>query len=185
MFAVDEIQGGGSSGAAVSSSFTLKSGRVVRKISGAPQLHRRTWNVPATANEDKTSANLQIKTHLQGNPLIGEVIYTAKPVCHLAAMLCYGTTSWVPWLLSLSMDLSSLKLMEHGTFNGDEKKEINRRQLMLLMYLLRSPFYDRFSKQILSSVLMKLSKVPLVGVLPKHLLRYLPYWQGLYSYTWD
>lgn len=113
------------------------------------------------------------------------MIYIAKPLCHLGAMKCFGTSSWLPWLISLSMDASSLKLFEPVRLNHDEKEEINRRQLMLLMYLLRSPFYDRISSKVLTAILIKLTRLPLVGLLPKHILQYLPHWQKLYSYTWD
>ena len=114
-----------------------------------------------------------------------KVIYTAKPLCHLLALNRFGMKSWVPWLLALTMDVSSLKLLEQGKYNCEEMKEIHRRQMTLLMYLLRSPFYDRYSRRILSFFLLKFSRIPLVGVLPKHLNMYLPYWQNLYSYTWD
>ena len=114
-----------------------------------------------------------------------KVIYTAKPLCHLLALNRFGMKSWVPWLLALTMDVSSLKLLEQGKYNREEMKEIHRRQMTLLMYLLRSPFYDRYSRRILSFFLLKFSRIPLVGVLPKHLNMYLPYWQNLYSYTWD
>jgi len=159
---------------------TLKSGRIIRKVKGAPQLQQRNWQLPVLPDE-----NNQAPTKLQGLPLVGEVIYIAKPLCHLGAMKCFGTSSWLPWLISLSMDASSLKLFEPVRLNHDEKEEINRRQLMLLMYLLRSPFYDRISSKVLTAILIKLTRLPLVGLLPKHILQYLPHWQKLYSYTWD
>ena len=88
-------------------------------------------------------------------------------------------------MLALSMDVSSLRSLREVPLNREERKEINRRMLMLLMYLLRSPFYDRFSSRILSFWLTKLGRLPLVGVLPKQLNLYLPYWQSMYSYNWD
>lgn len=98
----------------------------------------------------------------------------------------WGSSSWLPWLLALGMDVTSLKLLESGpALNAEDGKELHRRQLMLLMYLLRSPFYDRFSRNVLTVTLAKLSRFPLIGVLPQHLLQYLPYWQQLYSYTWE
>ena len=114
-----------------------------------------------------------------------QVLYTAKPLCHLLAMKRYGSSSWLPWMLALSMDVSSLRSLREVPLNREERKEINRRMLMLLMYLLRSPFYDRFSSRILSFWLTKLGRLPLVGVLPKQLNLYLPYWQSMYSYNWD
>lgn len=159
---------------------TLKSGRIIRTIKGAPQLQQRNWQLPILPDE-----NDKVPSTLQGLPLVGEVIYIAKPLCHLGAMRCFGTSSWLPWLLSLSMDTSSLKLFDQFHPNREEKEEINRRQLMLLMYLLRSPFYDSISRKVLTAILMKFTRLPLIGLLPKHILQYLPHWQKLYSYTWD
>jgi len=55
----------------VQTAYTLKSGRVIRKVEGAPQLHRRTWLPPVIAEEP--IQQLGTKTILKGNPLIGEV----------------------------------------------------------------------------------------------------------------
>jgi len=164
----------------VSPAITLTSGRVIRKVKGAPQLQKRNWKLPVLPEE-----NIHTKTKLQGLPLVGEVIYVAKPLCHLGAMKCFGTSSWLPWLLSITMDASSLKSFDSIKLNREEKEEINRRQLMLLMYLLRSPFYDKISSKILTPILLKLTRLPLIGLLPRHILQYLPHWQKLYSYTWD
>lgn len=108
-----------------------------------------------------------------------------KPLCHLLAMACYGTTSWVPWTLALTIDVASLKLLKSGTFSGDDRKEFRRRQFHLLMYLLRSPFYDRFSRKIIFDVLISLRKIPFIGGLPQQIFQYLLFWQKIYSYTWD
>ena len=51
--------------------FTLKSGRVIRKVRGAPQIQKRNWKlpIPPEGREDIS------KTELQGLPLIGEVAH--------------------------------------------------------------------------------------------------------------
>ena len=85
----------------------------------------------------------------------------------------------------MTMDAASIKLLAEAKLNAEERKELRRRQWNMLMYLLRSPFYDRYSRTVVAHTLLKLSRLPLVGVFPKQLNQYLPYWQRLYSYTWD
>ena len=96
-----------------------------------------------------------------------------------------GTNSWIPWSLALALDIASIKLLKSGVLNCDDQKEIRRRQLTLLMYLLRSPFYDRFSRKVIFQILTSLKKIPLIGVLPQQILQYALFWQKIYSYTWD
>lgn len=55
---------------------TLKSGRIIRKVKGAPQLQQRNWQLPVLPDE-----NNQAPTKLQGLPLVGEVTY--DPFCQL------------------------------------------------------------------------------------------------------
>ena len=96
-----------------------------------------------------------------------------------------GTNSSIPWSLALALDIASIKLLKSGVLNCDDQKEIRRRQLTLLMYLLRSPFYDRFSRKVIFQILTSLKKIPLIGVLPQQILQYALFWQKIYSYTWD
>ena len=53
----------------VSPAITLTSGRVIRKVKGAPQLQKRNWKLPVLPEE-----NIHTKTKLQGLPLVGEVL---------------------------------------------------------------------------------------------------------------
>jgi peroxin-16 len=63
-------------------------------------------------------------------------------------MFVFQQKSWKPWLVSLLMDIASLHL--HGglrQFTSPRgKSEVVRRRLVLLLYLLRSPFYEKYSE---------------------------------------
>ncbi len=63
-------------------------------------------------------------------------------------MFIFKQRSWKPWLLALATDVASLQLMGTPTCypQGREKSEILRRRMLLLLYLLRSPFYDTKTK---------------------------------------
>jgi len=114
-----------------------------------------------------------------------QVFYTLKPLCHLVAMSRFGTKSWIPTSLAFITDIASITLVKSSRLSSNDAKEIQRRQLTLLMYLLRSPIYERFSRDVILQILTSLRKIPLIGVLPHQILQYMLFWQNIYSYTWD
>ena len=106
----------------------------------------------------------------------------------VASMFTYSEQSWKPWLLSLAMDLISLQL--HGGLLrwqlAKEKSEIVRRRVSLLLYLMRTPFYDHYTKAMVFKILQFLSAtIPLVKMIVDPVLAYIPIWQNTYCYNWS
>jgi len=173
--------------------FTLKrSGRVMRTIEKAPPRWQRTWLSPG---ESFTLKQLLEKhkrnappSDLSDNQLIGEVLHIVRPVAHLATVSAFGKEAWAPYLVALGLDVTSLKLLSEPhdkLWNINERMELGQRSMMLLLYLLRSPFYDRFTKERLLSTLRFFSDhIPLFGRLINPLINYLPEWQKTYFYVW-
>lgn len=125
---------------------------------------------------------------------------------------------WTPYLVSLGLDLFSLRLLQGDNsnflknnfldennilqvidlstnkskndniddiWNWSEKIEIQRRYLSLFMYLLRSPFYDRHTKQRLIRILTIFANyIPIFGRLVRPFILYLPEWQQIYFNVW-
>ncbi|KAJ8272342.1 hypothetical protein COCON_G00112010 [Conger conger] len=62
---------------------------------------------------------------------------------------------------------------------------MRRRALLLCFYLLRSPFYDRYSEtKILFLLRFLTDQIPGFGFLTRPLMDYLPVWQKIYFYNW-
>ncbi|XP_022082744.1 peroxisomal membrane protein PEX16-like isoform X2 [Acanthaster planci] len=126
-----------------------RSGRVVRSLDATPNIHQRTWRLPPSEAEnerDSTSLENEQPTELMGFPLAGESLQIARPLLHLTALLVWGQSSWKPWLLSLAADIASLQMLKSSKrYNRSERKELSNRSTMLLLYLLRSPCYDRYT----------------------------------------
>lgn len=168
-----------------------RSGRTVRTLEAAPPLARRNWKLPSLKNEkknDKTHSKVYFPpTTLEGQKFIGEVLHVMRPVLHLAALGIFGDKSWKPWLTAIGCDMTSLQLLgDRGALNHNEQLELSRRALVLLMYVLRSPLYDRFTKTRILSVLLFLSKkVPIAGILFKQIADYIPDWQRTYFHAWS
>uniref|UniRef100_A0A2R5LJ45 Peroxisomal membrane protein PEX16 n=1 Tax=Ornithodoros turicata TaxID=34597 RepID=A0A2R5LJ45_9ACAR len=166
------------------------SGRVVRTLAAAPPVSRRSWRLPTPLGGDNCSSSLQDKlpsTKLTGAMLAAEVVHVLRPLTHLSAVGVLGEQSWAPWLVAAAMDVGSLQVLSNGraSLHYRERVELNRRLLLLVFYLLRSPFYDRFTKVRLLKFLGTLStNIPLVGYLLRPLMEYLPEWQKTYFHTW-
>lgn len=93
---------------------------------------------------------------LGGLGSVGEYLFILRPLIYVLAMRKYGQKSWYPWFLSLAIELSSRSCLttalaargggRSGSGTPLEKDEMKRRLWLLLYYVLRSPFYDRFTK---------------------------------------
>jgi peroxin-16 len=82
--------------------FTLKrSGRVIRKVDGAPPLYARNFKDTLDVDEVKR----------QNNPKAGktitsaETLYILKPLLHLGGARLFGYKSWKSYSLALGIDL--------------------------------------------------------------------------------
>lgn len=146
----------------------------------APPLHQRDWTVPAPELDISKERSLPV------NALLGELLHVTRPLCHLATRGVFGGSSWVPWLTSLTMDVTSLYLHSNYTLHPMEAKELSRRQMGLLIYLVRSPFYDRATKRRIMGLLEGVGgRVPIIGNLFLFLAKAIPEWQTTYSYVWS
>jgi peroxin-16 len=173
-----------------SASFTLKrSGRIIRSVNTAPPANCRNWRPLQAPNNNAEEDGIPDQA-FSFTRLTAEVLYVVKPVAHLVAMMLFGQKDWKPWLLALSLDLTSLKQYKswHAgqTLSRRQRLELSRRTTTLLLYLLRSPFYERHSSDRLQALFRGLStSVPLARFLCQPLAQYLPQWQDTYFYMWS
>ncbi|KAK7160821.1 hypothetical protein R3I93_008482 [Phoxinus phoxinus] len=163
-----------------------RSGRVVRPLGSAPSLQSRLWGLP-----QKMSRNQEEDLHSSPTPLglqetIAESLYIARPLAHLASLGICGKRSWKPWIISGLLEITSFSLLsDTKVLNRRERAEMRRRAFLLLYYLLRSPFYDRYSETKILFLLRFLADyVPGVGLVARPLMEYLPIWQKIYFYNW-
>ncbi|KZC08865.1 Peroxisomal membrane protein PEX16 [Dufourea novaeangliae] len=168
--------------------FTLKrSGTVVRSVRGSNSTHMRTWE-PLSSN---VKDNLNSSPVSERNIALAESLYVMKPLFHLGCISLTGEKQWPPWLLSLAIDLFSLKIFNKEvkkavSLSKEDERELYKRRLALLLYILRSPFYDRCSRTRIYAILTALSNnVPLAKFIAEPIKRYLPHWQSTYFYVWS
>ncbi|XP_059787459.1 peroxisomal biogenesis factor 16 isoform X1 [Balaenoptera ricei] len=166
-----------------------RSNRVVRTLQNTPSLHSRHWGAPQQREGRQQQQHEELSvtpTPLGLQETIAESLYIARPLLHLLSLGLWGQRSWTPWLLSGVVDVTSLSLLsERKGLTRRERLELRRRTILLLYYLLRSPFYDRFSEaKILFLLQLLADHVPGIGLITRPLMDYLPTWQKIYFYSW-
>ncbi|XP_053681381.1 peroxisomal membrane protein PEX16 [Anopheles nili] len=167
-----------------SSGIVLKrSGRVMRKVNFSPPLTSRTWKPPTIGNRTNQPV-------AYGGKFLGpaEMLYIVKPIVHLASMRRFGIKSWTSYIVALALDSASLQMYykKREVLSKEQRVELSRRCVAMLLYLLRSPFYDRYTKNKIASVLNGIgNNVPLTGTVTRFILSYIPHWQETYFYMWS
>ncbi|XP_061057620.1 peroxisomal biogenesis factor 16 isoform X3 [Eubalaena glacialis] len=133
-----------------------RSNRVVRTLQNTPSLHSRHWGAP----QQREGRQQQQHEELSVTP--------------------------TPLGLQETIAESFLSLLsERKGLTRRERLELRRRTILLLYYLLRSPFYDRFSEaKILFLLQLLADHVPGIGLVTRPLMDYLPTWQKIYFYSW-
>ncbi|KAM1156917.1 hypothetical protein TB2_027109 [Malus domestica] len=88
--------------------------------------------------------------------VFGEVLFITRPLMYVLFIRKCGIRSWIPWLLSLAMDFTGMRILSRisssrgGTkapqfhLSVSEKDEVRRRKLLWALYAMRDPFYTRF-----------------------------------------
>jgi len=109
-------------------------------------------NSPATVKSATTSpspaAMEPIEQSVRKLRLGGELLHIMRPVVYLATYLWSDQHSWKPVLLSLAMDLFSLRLLSKSKLSPEEQGEMSRRSSLFFLYLVRSPVYERIFRPV-------------------------------------
>lgn len=204
-----------------SKSVVLKSsGRKMRSITESPPKEARFDDLQTANQTSDPFSSLQKQrltllldryretrsATLTERQLYGELLHITRPIAHLGLMGAFGTQSWISYLTSLAMDISSLYLVrspmpqsyrELSTtnqgvvpqcyqFNINERMEIGQRASSLLLYLLRSPFFDDYTKQrALEGLAITAENIPFFGHFIATFINYIPDWQKDYFRVWS
>ncbi|KAI3975063.1 hypothetical protein MKX01_005174 [Papaver californicum] len=126
--------------------------------------------------------------------LTAEVLHMSRPLIYVLLMRKYGVRSWLPWLLSLSVDLTGMSLLSHvrhsgystyggsSSFSASEKDEIKRRKMLLAFYLMRDPFFSRYTRKRLDTVERISEPIPIIGFLTAKIIELVIGAQTRYTY---
>ncbi|XP_053304736.1 peroxisomal biogenesis factor 16 [Spea bombifrons] len=167
-----------------------RSSRTVRSLSDTRSTRTRVWRSPQApeSNNGRQGDGQRDGECTELGPLgtMAETIHILRPISHLVSLAVWGQKSWKPWMLAAALDVTSLTVLnDSGKLNRRERGELRRRTLLLLYYLVRSPFYNRYTETRLLLLLRLLGDyVPGLGLVARPLMDYLPVWQKIYFYNW-
>ncbi|XP_066439513.1 peroxisomal biogenesis factor 16 isoform X2 [Eleutherodactylus coqui] len=164
-----------------------RSSRAVRSLDNTPSGRNRFWRSPQVPEQREGHYEKNGRPSDLGMlGTIAEAVHVLRPVTHLASLAAWGQKSWKPWMLAGALDIASLSVLRDlHHLSRRERGELRRRTLLLLYYLLRSPFYNRYTEIRLLLLLRLLADyVPGLGLVARPLMDYLPVWQKIYFYNW-
>lgn len=131
--------------------------------------------------------------------VLGEILLILRPFLYVMMIRRHGLRSWRPWLSALALDATGMGILYATTLFSEqvfgskstavttpskkEKNELTRRQLLWALYLMRSPFFDRYTQRRLKRVEKTLAPVPLFGSLAGKAVELIQGVQAFYTYT--
>jgi peroxin-16 len=126
--------------------------------------------------------------------LLGEVVHIFRPLLYVLLIKKFGIKSWTPWLVSLAVEITSLGIHSRATdlhqrggkvhqLSSAERDELKRRKMMWALYVMRDPFFTRYTKRHLQKAEKVLDPVPLIGFLTGKLVELVEGAQTRYTYT--
>lgn len=155
--------------------------RMVSDPSGLTKLHHQhnaNSNPSASAVKRPTlSTVLSERGFFGGLFLLAEVLHITRPLIYVLFIRKYGVRSWIPWLLSLGVDLTGMTLLflvKHPSYSSEnghlplstlEENEVRRRKLLWAFYLMRDPFFTKYTRQRFEKTEKFLEHVPIIGFL--------------------
>ncbi|KAH7862560.1 hypothetical protein Vadar_006463 [Vaccinium darrowii] len=126
--------------------------------------------------------------------VMGEVMFITRPLIYVLLIRKYGIRSWLPWCISLAVDLTGMGILSSVTMlklgrkdqqlhlSDQEKDELRRRKLLWALYLMRDPFFDKYTRKRLESTERLLEPVPLIGMLTAKVIELIIGAQTRYTY---
>ncbi|GLT84483.1 hypothetical protein SLE2022_027090 [Rubroshorea leprosula] len=142
--------------------------------------------------ETPTLSNILSEKGLNGALFVtGEILFIMRPLIYVLFIRKYGIRSWTPWFLSLSVDFIGMSFLLHAKQAGKDGKEhlsatendeLKRRKLLWALYLMREPFFSKYTRQKLESTESQLEPIPLIGTLAAKIMELIIGAQTRYTY---
>mmetsp|Transcript_10958 Transcript_10958/g.15232 ORF Transcript_10958/g.15232 Transcript_10958/m.15232 type:complete len:334 (+) Transcript_10958:89-1090(+) len=93
---------------------------------------------------------------------VSEIFHILRPLVYSSLRRTTHSNDFTPWVASLVTDLVSIIM---GKLTVSKKPDIqsSSRTLLLLLYLFRAPFYQKYSKDKLAFLVTLVKRIPLLG----------------------
>uniref|UniRef100_A0A0D9VBK3 Peroxisomal membrane protein PEX16 n=1 Tax=Leersia perrieri TaxID=77586 RepID=A0A0D9VBK3_9ORYZ len=114
---------------------------------------------------------------------LGEVVHIFRPLVYVLLIKKFGIRSWTPWLVSFAVEITSLGIHSRATDLHQRGGKLKRRKMMWALYVMRDPFFARYTRRHLQKAEKVLNPVPLIGFLTGKLVELVEGAQSRYTYT--
>lgn len=126
--------------------------------------------------------------------MMAEVMFITRPLLYVLLIRKYGVRSWFPWCVSLGVEFFGVGIVSHALLlwrnsqsqqlhlSEPEKDELRRRKLLWAFYLMRDPFFDKYTRRRLNGTERVLEPVPIIGLLTGKLFELIVGAQTRYTY---
>ncbi|KAJ2353845.1 hypothetical protein IWW50_004141 [Coemansia erecta] len=145
-----------------------------------------TYIAQASRDAESVAPAQSLLRRLGALGLAGELLFILRPLVLVLGIRKLGARSWRPWAMSLFVELASRQMLRTELNTGErtlERGEMDRRKWLFLYYLLRPPFFGRFTEARLTRVAEWCNNKPLLSLLGSLIQDYQPLWQQYYFYT--
>ncbi|KAM3322861.1 peroxisome biogeneis protein 16 isoform X1 [Capsicum chacoense] len=159
------------------------------------QQHQAHLEPPTKVIRNPSLSTFLFEKGIRGGLFVtGESMFVLRPLIYVLLLRKYGTRSWFPWFISLAVDLIGNGILsaitmsqdgrkdQHFQFSKSEKDELKRRKLLWVLYLMRDPFFSKYTRRRLESTQKIVEPVPVVGFFAEKLIELLIGAQTRYTY---
>lgn len=158
---------------------------------GTANLDHRPYLFSKVLDLDSASSASNLVRKLPDLGVLAEFLFIVRPLVYVFAIKKFGHKNWLPWLTSLLLESSSLLISQkvneqtggEKALTSLEKEERRRRYVLLGYYLLRSPFFDAFTKPLLLNFSNSAKNKFLISFVAGMVIDYIPLWEKFYFYT--
>lgn len=176
--------------ASTTSTISLKlkrSGKTIRKVSNSPLIYNRSFQPPPEASDSDLEPNDRFGQFNHKAIKNAELVYILKPMLHLGSIAAFGYKSWKSYATSLFLDVFSIyQYYKYRNFmTKDQKKELSRRCVNMILYIFRSPFYDKYSGDKIDAFMRALNHIPFAKYIVEPYRLYIPSYQDKYFYMFS
>ncbi|XP_010255574.1 PREDICTED: peroxisome biogenesis protein 16 [Nelumbo nucifera] len=126
--------------------------------------------------------------------VLSEVLFITRPLIYVLFIRKYGVRFWLPWFISLAVDITGTGILslvtsswgsknnQHYSLSTSEMNEVKRRKLLWALYLMRDPFFSKYTRQRLENAEKLLEPVPVIGLLTAKFIELIIGAQTRYTY---
>lgn len=176
-------------------------GQSARMAYDPPWAHKIQQQASITSTPTQVTERLSLSSILSekgfhgGLFLTGETLFILRPLIYVLFIRKYGTRSWIPWFVSLAVDLFGASATSLATkaqqgpnasnaihLSLPEKDEIRRRKVLWALYIMRDPFFSKYTRRRLEGTQKVLEPVPVIGTLTEKLVELIFGAQTRYTY---